>query len=131
MRRLLTALAVLILLPLAVGAQGSAPFQWFPGGTYDPAIPTPESYLGYGIGERFTFHHRVKGYLETVAAASDRVTIGTYGTSNEGRELLLLTVTSPANQARIEQVRADMARLADPRGASETELQRIIETSPA
>jgi hypothetical protein len=131
MRRTLAAVVVLVLFPLAALAQGSGSFEWFPGGTYDASIPTPASYLGYGIGERFTFHHQVKGYLEVVAAASDRVTIDTYGTTNEGRELLLLTVTSPANHGRIDQIRANMARLADPRGASEAELQRIIEGSPA
>jgi hypothetical protein len=132
MRRMMAvaAAAVLILLPLLAGAQAGGAFEFFPQGTYEAAIPTPASFLGYQIGERFTFHSRMKAYLEAVAAASDRVTIRSYGTSYEGRELLLVTVSSPANLARLEDIRGNMARLADPRGSTDAQLQGIVENSP-
>jgi hypothetical protein len=132
MKRSLSMMAlVLCLLPLGVGAQTSGSFNWFPGGTYDSSIPTPASFLGYEIGNDFTPHHRLKAYMEAVAAASDRVSLGSYGTTNEGRDLLLLSITSPANHARLEEIRQNMARLADPRGASQAELDAIIQESPA
>ena len=62
--------------------------------------------------------------MEAVAAASDRVSLGTYGKTNEGRDLLLLTITSPANHARIAEIQSNMARLADPRGADQADSGR-------
>ena len=103
MKRILPALALIfVFLPASVLGQTTGAFDWFPGGSYDQAIPTPASFLGYTIGDAFTPHHRLEAYMEAVAAASDRVSLGSYGKTNEGRKLLLLTITSPANHARIE-----------------------------
>jgi hypothetical protein len=131
MRRMMTALVFLAMLPSLAYARTQESFEWFPGGTYDSRIPTPQSFLGYEIGDQFTFHSRMKGYLEAVAAASDRVTIRSYGSSYQGRDLLLLTISSPQNLGRLEQIRSNMARLVDPRGASRAELDRVIASSPA
>jgi len=131
MKRLLVSTALILsLYPAAALGQGRE-FQWFPGGTYDPSIPTPASFLGYEIGDDFTPHHRLQAYMEAVAEASDRVSLGSYGKTNEGRDLLLLTITSPSNRQQIDEIRANMARLADPRGVSQAELDRIIQESPA
>ncbi|RLC55153.1 MAG: zinc carboxypeptidase, partial [Chloroflexi bacterium] len=131
MKRILSTMALsLCLLPAGVEAQTAGSFDWFPGGTYDSSIPTPASFLGYAIGYDFTPHHRLKAYLEAVAAASDRVSLGSYGLTNEGRDLMLLTITSPANHARLEEIRLNMGVLADPRGVDQTELDAIIQGSP-
>lgn len=122
---------VLFLLPAGIQGQAAGGFDWFPGGTYDPSIPTPAAFLGYTIGDAFTSHHRLEAYLEAVAEASDRVSLGSYGKTNEGRDLLLVTITSPANHARVEEIRQNMGRLADPRGASQAELDAVIQESPA
>jgi len=114
-----------------VAGQTTGGFDWFPGGTYDPSIPTPSSFLGYTIGDDFTPHHRLQAYMEAVAAASDRVAVGTYGKTNEGRDLLLVTITSPENRARMDEIQGNMAQLADPRGASQADLDAIIQGSPA
>ncbi len=129
MRRAFLTLLLLLALPFQVAAQES--FEWFPGGGYDASIPTPESFLGYTIGDAFTWHHQIKAYLEAVDEASGRVTMRSYGESNEGRELMLLTISTPQNLARLEQVKRDMGRLADPRGVEGAELDRIVQQSPA
>ncbi len=132
MRRYTVTLVLLIMvLPRGTWAQTPEHFEWFPGGTYDSSIPTPESFLGYQVGSAYTFHNQMKAYMETVADASDRVTIRSYGKSNEGRDLLLLTITSPANHAHLEEIRQNMARLADPREVARDRLEAIIENSPA
>jgi len=132
MKRILSTTALfLCLLPGGVEAQAAGSFDWFPGGTYDTSIPTPASFLGYKIGYDFTPHHRLKAYLAAVAAASDRVSLGSYGATNEGRDLMLLTITSPANHARLEELRLNMGRLADPGGVDQSELDAIIQESPA
>ncbi len=126
---LLLLLAAALLLPSA--ATGQHALAAAPGGTYDPAVPTPASVLGYELGERFTPHHMIARYLEAVATASPRVRLDTVGHSFEGREVFLAVVTSEANQARIEGIRAAARRLADPRGVSRDELNRAIASTPA
>ncbi|MEO0558750.1 MAG: M14 family metallopeptidase [Bacteroidota bacterium] len=58
-------------------------------------VQSPEAFLGYPLGERFTLHHRVVDYVEHVASASDRVELVPYGESVEGRPLLTLVVSAP------------------------------------
>jgi hypothetical protein len=117
---------------LALGASPLAAQHAFStGGPYDPAVPTPRSVLGYEIGERFTPHHLLARYLARLAATSRRIRLDTVARSFEGREVFLVIATSEANQARLDQIRADAARLADPRGASPAELAAVVARVPA
>ena len=75
-------------------------------------VPTPEAFLGYPLGARFTPHHRVVAYAEAVAAASPRVAFETYGETPEGRPLVALTVAAPETMARIDAVRESSLRAA-------------------
>ena len=95
------------------------------GGQFDPAVPAPRTVLGHDVGERFTPHHVLGRYLERLAATSRRVRVDTVARTFEGREVFLVIVSSEANMARLEQLRADAARLADPRGAPAAELSAV------
>jgi hypothetical protein len=119
-----------LMLVLAAGPL-AAQHAFSTGGTYDPAVPTPRSVLGYDIGDRFTPHYMVARYLARLAATSRRIRLDTVAHSFEGREVFLVIATSEANQARLDQVRADAARLADPRGASAAELAAVVARMPA
>jgi hypothetical protein len=122
----------LALVLLALGARALAAQHAFsPGGAYDPAVPTPRSVLGYEVGDRFTPHHMLARYLERLAATSKRIRVDTVARSFEGREVFLVIATSEANQARLDQIRADAARLADPRGADAAELRAVEARLPA
>ena len=66
---------------------------------------SPEAFLGYPLGSRFTPHHRVADYVRHVAERSDRVTVETFGVTYEDRPLLLATVTSAGNHQRLEEIR--------------------------
>ncbi len=124
--------SVMTALLLALGASPLAAQHAFStGGPYDPAVPTPRSVLGYEIGDRFTPHHLMARYLERLAAASRRIRVDTVARSFEGRAVWLVIATSEANQARLDQIRADALRLADPRGAPEAELQAAAARLPA
>src|SRR5690606_40040713 len=100
-------------------------------GTYDLAIPTPASILGYELGERFTPHHLLHRYYEAVAQASPRVVLDTVAHTFEGREVLMAIVTSEANHARLAQIRELARRVADPRGAGDAELEAAVASLPA
>ncbi|WP_420456464.1 M14 family zinc carboxypeptidase [Rubrivirga sp.] len=62
-------------------------------------VPTPDAFLGYALGERFTPHHRVVDYVEAVGAASPLVTVERYGETPEGRPLLVAVVAESAGVA--------------------------------
>lgn len=94
---------------------------------YDASIPTPASFLGYEHGEKFTFHAHVLDYYEALAESSDRVTLHEYGHSHEGRRLVYAVITSAENQGRIEEIRENNLRLADPEDSDALEL---IENQP-
>ena len=72
----------ILLLTTGVFAQK---FEWLPGSTYDPSIPTPVSVLGYEIGTYITEHHQMVKYMNRLAASSDKVQIVKYGQSYERR----------------------------------------------
>jgi len=102
----------LLSIPYSASAQNK---YFFPNAQrFDDNIPTPESFLGYKIGERQTRYDRVVAYMEELARTSDRVTIETIGQTYEYRPQVILTITSPQNHGRIEQIRQDHLQLADP-----------------
>ena len=97
----------------------------------DPSIPSPESVLGYPLGERFTRADDVRRYLTVLAAASPRVTLSEYGTTYEGRPLTLVAITSARNQARMEEIRRQRQRLTDPGGLAPEARERLAREAPA
>ncbi|MBN7809630.1 zinc carboxypeptidase [Algoriphagus sp. H41] len=70
-------------------------------------IQTPEQFLGYKPGDRFTPHHRMVDYFEHVAAQNPNVKLIQYGETNEKRPLIVAILSSPENMAKLEQIRTD------------------------
>ena len=81
---------------------------------FNTDIPSPEQFLGYGIGEHHTRHDRIVAYLEKLASVSDRASIHTYGKTHEGRELVILTITSPDNLSNLEAIKKQHLAFTDP-----------------
>jgi hypothetical protein len=100
------------------------------GGSYDPAVPTPRSVLGYDVGDRFTPHHLLMRYIDRLAATSRRVKVDTVGHTFEGRELVMVIIASEANHQRLEQVRGDAVALAEA-AAPPAQLTAIARRLPA
>ena len=76
------------------------------------SLQSPATFLGYELGEQFTPHHRMVDYVRHVAETSPNVSVEPYGTTHEGRPLLLATVASPDNRDRLGQIRTDNLRRA-------------------
>ena len=95
--------------------------------SYDPAVPRPETVIGHVVGETHTRSHLVAAYYRAVADASDRVAVNRHGATYEGRHLLHAVVTSPANHARLEEIRLANHRLSDAPGEVS---DALIETMP-
>lgn len=88
---------------------------FFPRATsIDTRIPTPEQYLGYPIGSYFTRHDQVLAYFRELEKVSDRVHVQVIGKTYEQREQIIVTITSPENYARLEQIRQEHLRQVDP-----------------
>jgi hypothetical protein len=86
--------------------------------SYDQKIPTPESILGFQVGEWHVSHDKLVEYMKALAKASDRISIENRGTTYEGRPLLLLTITSPKNHQNIEAIRTEHLKLSDASASS-------------
>ncbi|GAB5520617.1 MAG: M14 family metallopeptidase [Rhodothermales bacterium] len=84
--------------------------------SFSGAIPTHEAVFGHVVGTRHTEPSQVVSYYQAVAAVSDRVTLHQHGKTHEGRPLIHAIVTSPANHARLEQIREANLRLSDSPG---------------
>lgn len=70
-------------------------------------LKTPEQFLGYKPGDRFTPHHRMVDYFEYVASQNPNIKIIQYGETNEKRPLFVAILSSPENMAHLEQIRTD------------------------
>tara|TARA_Y200000002_G_scaffold81796_1_gene64662 strand:- start:3702 stop:6224 length:2523 start_codon:yes stop_codon:yes gene_type:complete len=74
-------------------------------GPYDNTILSPEQYLGYEIGFEHTRHDLIVAYLKYLANISDKAQIIQYGETHEGRNLIMLTVSSTENLNNLENIK--------------------------
>jgi len=132
MPRHVNAMIVIFASLVATHAIAQDNFVFWPDANYDPAIPTVEDVLGYPSGNRITWHRDAIRYFEALEeAAPDRVSVLRYAQSWEGRDLIYVVVSSAENMARIEDVKAGMQRLADPRQTTRAQAEEIIASQPA
>ena len=110
-------LAVLLALLTTLSFAQDLSYYLPKGYTYNQAIPTPKQVLGYEVGEWHATHDQLVMYMKAVAEASDRVIFEETGRSYEKRPQTLLTITSPANLGKLDQIKAERRKLRTP-GAS-------------
>jgi hypothetical protein len=98
----------------------------------DQKIPTSEQVLRYRWGDDISSHRQIEIYLQALAkAAPDRTKLVQYGGSYEDRSLNYLVISSPENIARLDQIRQNNLKLADPRQIDTAIAKDLIEKSPA
>lgn len=97
------------------------------------AVPSPESVLGFRVGDdgRLAEWTQITDYFDRLAAASPKVRLERIGESVLGRPMLMAVITSEANQRRLDEIRRGQARVADPRGVPQAELDRLVREQPA
>ncbi|MGQ0738310.1 MAG: M14 metallopeptidase family protein [Bacteroidota bacterium] len=94
--------------------------------TYNPSIPTPKEIIYHEVGEWHITHDRLVSYMKAVAAAApERIKPETMGFSYEGRPQLLLIITSPKNQQRLEELRQQHVKLTDPSQSSSPDVDNM------
>ena len=77
-------------------------------------LKSPEEFLGYRLGTHYTPHFKIASYVYYAASqVPDMVKVEQYGTTNEGRPLLLAYIASKENFANLENIRKNNLRLAN------------------
>ena len=118
-RRLISAFAVLALVVPALAAQ---------------SVPTPRDHFGFDIGEDRSLANwdQLTNYYQDLASSSSRVSYESLGETVSGNPFVMLTITSPENHARLDELREIQMKLADPRTISgEAELERLLDMGKA
>ncbi len=99
-----------------------------------PAVPpSPREALGIDVGADrvLASYTESERYLRVLAQASNRVRVVALGPTVEGRTMIAAVVTSAANLARLDELRAGWARVADPRGLDAAARERLIAALPS
>ena len=89
-------------------------------------IPMPKDVLGYHIGApaKLTYYADILKYYKALDATSPRVFVETIGSSDEGRELVVVWISSEENIRNLSANRANLAKIADPRGLEDAEVRQ-------
>src|SRR5260370_20487441 len=92
------------------------------------SVPSPDSLLHHIIGapDVLDYTKDINAYMRLLAAKSPRVKVFSIGASEEGREMLAVVVSDETNLAKLERYKEITRRLADPRGLSDGEAQKLI-----
>ena len=126
-----TALVVAALAAPSRAQEAAGRFDFYARGPYREAVPRPQSLLRYDVGEFHTNYAMMERVITAIAqAAPDRVRVFDIGLTNEYRMQHVVAISSPENIARLDQIKADMRRLADPRGLPAEEARRLASSTP-
>ena len=98
-----------------------------------PNVPTPKSVLGdvAGAPGKLPYAEEVYKYMRMLERATPRVKVFSIGTTEEGREMIAVAVASEKLLAKLEENRARLTKLADPRSINmdEAEADRLVAAS--
>src|SRR3981189_2429685 len=114
----------------------TAPYFSAPLVNYLPAsksVPPPEAVLGDVAGAPgvLPYAEDVYKYMRLLEKASPRVKVFSIGTTEEGREMIAVAVSSEENLKHLDENRARLAKLADPRTIKldDAEADRLVAQS--
>lgn len=132
MKNAILALAALAFFFVGTLAQSEAKFDFYARGDYRQNVPRPQSILRYDVGEHHTTYAQMEKVIEEIAkAAPDRVKIFDVGLTAEYRMQHIVAISAPENMARLDEIKANTARLTDPRKTTRAEAEEIARTTPA
>ncbi|HEY6659931.1 MAG TPA: M14 family zinc carboxypeptidase, partial [Pyrinomonadaceae bacterium] len=98
-----------------------------------PDVPTPKAVLGdvAGAPGKLPYAEEVYKYMRMLERASPRVKVFSIGTTEEGREMIAVAIASEQLISKLEENRARLTKLADPRtiNMDEAEADRLVAAS--
>src|SRR5437773_160204 len=96
-------------------------------------VPTPKAVLGdvSGAPGKLPYAEDVYKYMRMLEKASPRIKVFSIGTTEEGREMIDVAIASESLLGKLEENRARLVKLADPRliNFNETEADRLVDQS--
>jgi Zinc carboxypeptidase len=97
----------------------------------DPKIPSPLKHFGQIVGAPGVMHHtsEIYAYFKKLTEVSPLVQMTNLGTSEEGRPIQLVVISSEGNMKRLDHYRKQLALLADPRQVGAQDINAIIADS--
>lgn len=96
--------------------------------TADAQVKSPQDYLGFRVGEdyRLADWQQITGCFNELGKTSNRVKVDAIGQTTLKKPFLRVTISSPENLAKLDRYEDIARRLADPRGLSPDEAERLI-----
>jgi hypothetical protein len=69
---------------------------------------TPDQFLGFALGSKFAFHHQILDYMKMLEGQNqERLKLVQYGSTYEGRPLMVAFISSPENLSQLENIRTN------------------------
>src|SRR5579871_2923808 len=94
-------------------------------------ISSPEKFFGRIMGApgELAGSEKAYAYIRALAAASPRVRVFTIGTSEEGRDIIVIAIADEKGIQDLDRLKAATAALADPRGTDPAAAEKLITSS--
>lgn len=91
-------------------------------------VPSPKQVLGNHIGAPKVLHYyeQIVGYYRALAEKSPRIRIIEIGKTEEGRENIVVMISSEENLAKLDTYKTNLALLADPRRLPAADAPAVI-----
>lgn len=97
----------------------------------DPVVPSPRKFFGEIIGAPGVMHHttEIYNYFKKLSESSRFLSMQQVGTSEEGRAITLVIISSKENISQLDHYKRQLSLLADPRAVGTMDVQQIIGTA--
>src|SRR6185437_12339694 len=95
---------------------------------FSSCVDAPDKFLGHIVGAPNVLDKmdKIDAYMRHLESQTKRVKVFDIGKSEEGRETILVAVSDEATIANLDHYRDITAKLADPRGLSESAADALI-----
>lgn len=124
MQNIFTVLIILLSFLTSLNGQQIDLSYYLPEDGYDKSIPTPESVIGFQVGEWHVSHDKLNEYFKVLAEKSNKASLSKYAKSHEDRDLLYLVITSEKNQNNLSQIKEQHKKLKT-EDANEVDIEKL------
>ena len=92
-------------------------------------VTSPEEFFGFKLGtdRKMARWDKIVEYFKLLEKQSDKLKVINMGSSTEGNPFLLIIISSPTNLRNLNRLREVNAKLSDPRGLAEKEIDALIQ----
>lgn len=120
----LLSMAVLTILMLSLGS---------PALNAQDKITSPEEFFGFQLGSERNIARwdKIVEYYSLLEEQCGKLKVMNMGPSTMGHPFLVVIISSPNNLANLDQLQEINAKLSDPRGVAESEIDRLIQDGKA